>query len=300
MRTEEWFEKATAYFNGSMTPEEAQLFEMETAASEELSELIHLWRSTDIEGIFYERYKDDAAKFISTHKKMKNDFVNEGKDKILTNVSKQIYLWKWTAIAATITGIIIVIKMLAPSSQKYLPVAEHKINTDSAKNIVAKDSAIQENIPGQPAINTETLYARVFSPDEIPGNPNGPLDDAFFYYASKQYKSAIRAIDSVGSKALTRGNNTLTPVIKFYVDYYKALSMMSLGNASEAIPLLKNALQISPSENFKAKAQWYLSLAYLKQGEISAAVNTLESLINNPSAGLYRSKSEKLLAALKK
>jgi len=77
MTTEQWFEKAITYFNGSMSAEEAQLFEMETAASEELSQLMQLWKNTDAEAAIYEQNKDAAAAFITTHQKLKADFITD-------------------------------------------------------------------------------------------------------------------------------------------------------------------------------------------------------------------------------
>ena len=317
MRTEQWFEKATAYFNGTMTAEESRLFEKETAENEELSQLMQFWKDTDAEAAVYEQYKEGAAALIATHQKLKAEFIKEHADELSTGTNKRLAgkstfsVWKWIAVAAAITGIIFVLKIFAPSSQNNTRVAQHKTNSDSEKTIVAKDSPIdltdenknKEKTPAlikRDSIQPAILYAQAFAPDNAPENPNGPLDDAFFYYESGQYKNAIKAIDSAGSKALTRGSNAFTPLTNFYAGYYKALSMMSLGNVTRAIPLLKQSVRISPSEILKAKAQWYLALAYLKQDKILPASNTLQSLIRNPSAGQYKSKAEKLLLALKK
>jgi tetratricopeptide (TPR) repeat protein len=201
--------------------------------------------------------------------------------------------------------------MLMPLPQSNIPVAEQKVNSDSTGNIVVTDTAGRSTGPDKPKeknpvqatqdrMHTAILYAQAFTPDEVPEDPNGPLDDAFFYYASAQYRNAIKAIDSAGSRALTRGTNTFTPLTSFYAVYYKALSMMSLGNQAGAIPLLNQAVLLSPTELLKAKARWYLALAHLKKDKISSARNALEQLADNPLAGTYRRKAEKLLAALNK
>src|SRR6185436_9032764 len=107
------------------------------------------------------------------------------------------------------------------------PVAQHKINADSTKHIVVPDTAIiltdekkrKEKSPPQTTqdnVQPAVLYAQAFVPDDIPENPNGPLDNVFFYYASAQYKRAINAIDSAGSKSATRGNDAFTPLTNFY------------------------------------------------------------------------------------
>src|SRR5215813_7736511 len=81
MTTEQWLESATAYFGGNMTNEEMQLFEMETAADEELSQLMQLWKNIDVEAAVYEKYKEEAEAFIATHHKLKDEFVNDEENK---------------------------------------------------------------------------------------------------------------------------------------------------------------------------------------------------------------------------
>ena len=314
MTTEQWFEKAITYFNGSMSAEEAQLFEMETAASEELSQLMQLWKNTDAEAAIYEQNKDAAAAFITTHQKLKADFItdqqaSESSTGAIAVTSGKFSIWKWVAVAAALTGIFLMIRLLVPSPKNNIPVAQHKINADSTKHIAVPDTAIiltdenkrKEKSPPQTTqdnVQTAALYAQAFVPDDAPEDPNGPLDNAFFYYASAQYKKAIAAIDSADSKSATRGNDAFTPLTSFYALYYKALSMMLLNNTAGAIPVLRESVLQSPSDTLKVKAQWYLALAYLKQEKISLAITTLQLLINNAAAGTYKSKAEKLLAAL--
>src|SRR4249919_2990171 len=104
MSKEEWFEKATAYFSDAMTAEELKLFETETAASKELSQLMQLWRSTDAEAAIYERSKEEAAAFIATHQRLKHDFVDEppankfstrGKETTKNARNIKFSVWQW-------------------------------------------------------------------------------------------------------------------------------------------------------------------------------------------------------------
>jgi len=283
MNTEEWFDKAIAYFNGMMTTEQAQLFEKETAASEELSKLMQTWKTTDEEAALYEKNRQETEAFIYTHQKLKSDFVNDD-----VKVKKLKYSpWRWVAIAAAVTGIIMLMKIFTPSPDKSSFADEHKKKLDTTHKIVAVDSPVAtiDTQLKKRDIQLRTLYAQVFRPDEVPEDPNGPLDNAFFYYASKQYKKAITAIDSAGSKTLTRGSDSFTPVTRFYAVYYKALSLLTLGNDSGAVKLLAQSVSLAPSAFLKAKAQWYLALAYLKQENVQTAIETLGILIKNPSAG---------------
>jgi len=312
MSKEKWFEKAIAYFGDAMTAEEIKHFEAETAGSDELSQLMQLWKTTDAEAAIYERSKKEVAAFIATHQKLKHDFVDEQaaykvsakENETIKNVRKvKFSVWQWVAVAALITGIILGIELFMPPQQKKTSVVQNNtpqnnINTapnDSSDIPANKNPA---NVITAPKQNQgATLYAQAFAPDKIPENPNGLLDDAFFYYASGQYENAVTAIDSALTKTTTRGNDTFTPLTGFYASYYKALSLMSLGNTAAAIPLLHSALQKSPAEILTIKAQWYLSLAYLKEEKIPDAAETLQLLINNPAAGAYKNKAEKLLAA---
>jgi hypothetical protein len=227
MNTEEWFDKAIAYFNGTMTTEQAQLFEKETAASEELAKLMQAWKTTDEEAALYEKNRQETDVFIQTHQKLKSDFVNDD-----AKVKKLKYSpWRWVAIAAAVTGIIILMRIFTPSTDKSAFADEHKKKSDTTHKIVAVDSPVAtiDTQIKKREIQPRTLYAQVFRPDEVPEDPNGPLDNAFFYYASKQYKKAITEIDNAGSKTLTRGSDSFTPVTKFYAAYYKALSLLTLG-----------------------------------------------------------------------
>jgi tetratricopeptide (TPR) repeat protein len=297
MKTEEWIEKATAYFNGSMSTEEAQFFEKETAASEELSKLMQLWKATEEEGIYFEQNRDAAAVLLNTHEKLKRDFTgDDGKVK-----SIKYSPWRWVAIAAVAAGIIILMKVFVPPSADNSMITEQKEKKDS-NQIVKRDSSItpadSQNV--KETIQPHTLFAQHFKPDEVPEDPNGPLDDVFFYYASKQYRKAVIAIDSAGNRILTRGTDSFAPLTRFYASYYKALSMMSLGNDTSAIALLEQSVSLAPSAFLRSKAHWYLALAYLKMENISAAKDSLRLLIDNPSAGAYKQKAEKLMAALNK
>jgi hypothetical protein len=58
----------------TMSAEEIKHFEAETAASEELSQLMQLWKTTDAEAAIYERFQRRSAALIATHQKLKHEF----------------------------------------------------------------------------------------------------------------------------------------------------------------------------------------------------------------------------------
>jgi len=304
MNTEQWFQNAQAYFNGTMTTEEAQLFEKETAASDELSQLMQLWKCTDAEAAMYEQHKEDAAAFITTHQKLKAGFIGEQTNEIpdstkeISTAKHTIQIWKWVAAAAAITAAFFMVEKLKTPSATNPPLAQHKPNTDSTTTHNAAPATGNKSTRTISQSEAETLYAQAFQPDDVPEDQGGILDDAFVYYQLRQYKNTIKAIDNADSKAPTRGNNFAAPFTDFYKLYYKALSLMSLNNATDAIPLLQQALQQKIPGDLKSKTQWYLALAYLKLYKIADASATLQSVISNPKAGVYKSKAEALHAAL--
>jgi tetratricopeptide (TPR) repeat protein len=316
MTTEQWLDKAIIYFSGAMPAEEAALFEKETAASEELSQLMKLWRTTDKEAAIMEQHTTEAAAFIATHQKLKADFIepvatpalNDGAQMVPVRKIKMPAL-QWIAVAAVLTGVIFMVELIISNNNK--PGSSNSTNAGNTTNVTPKDTTAnlanetKDTIKGSTApqedkVNYEKLYAQNFKPDEVPDDSGGPLENAFFYYESSQYKNAIEAIDNAKNATLTRGNSAFTPLSEFYALYYKALSMMSLGNISGAIPLLKNCMQQSPSDALKANTQWYLSLAYLHEQDITVAIQTLRTLINNPSGALYKTRAENILHALNK
>jgi tetratricopeptide (TPR) repeat protein len=313
MTTEQWFEKAAAYFGGAMTAEEIQDFERETNADKELSQLMQLWKRTDTEAMLYEKYKEEAGAFIATHNRLKPNFVKKEQDAVTGTLHKKpsalknlrFSIWQWAAVAAVILGIIFLADLfLAPKNNA--PVAQQKTTTDTSRLAGANDSIANlaqqnANKSSGSSISSETLYAQAFTKDEVPKNFSGPpLDNAFFYYNSGQYKEAIESIDNINQSVVTRGNNASAELTNFYASYYKALSLMELDSTAAAIEPLQKCLQQNVDEALKAKAQWYLALAYLQQQNYSSAENTLGQLISNPGAGSYKDKAEKLLAALKK
>ncbi len=313
MTTEQWLVKAETYFNGEMSAAEAELFENETAASKELMQLMQLWKRVDAEAALYEQSEEEATSLITTHQKLKHDFFEEHvayefsskkKETVKHRRKIEFSVWQWMTVAAILAGIIISTELLITSPGKKTPVVQttpkpgdsNMVSDSRSKAPPNKDSETVIKVPdkNEPAV----LYAQVFLPDEVPEDSDGPLDDAFFYYASAQYEKAITAIDNARDKPATRGNNAFTPLTDFYASYYKALSLMSLGNTTKAIPLLKNALEQSPAETLTIKVEWYLSLAYLKEEKIAPATETLKILINHSGVGEYKSKAEKLLAKI--
>ena len=159
---------------------------------------------------------------------------------------------------------------------------------------------VEETITNAQGEKIERLFKDNFKPDAVPPDKEGPLENAFGYYENKQYEKASRDFETVDIGPVTRSieedNQKLTA---FYVLYYKALSYMAADiNFSKAINELKKAIVISPDEAWKAKGQWYLALAYLKNGEAKTAQELLKQVAGNDEAKELKHKSNELSKAL--
>jgi len=283
MKEDEWIQRAILYFNGSLSSDEEARFLKETEASEPLSELMSLWKQTEQQAAAFERHRKSAEDFIETHARIKSGFV-------VHSAKPSLKVWRWVAAAALATGVFFFIRALLPSAKSGVTSVVETIKRDSV--------GASNNQPDQRSdtIKLELLFAQSFAPDEVPIDQSGPLEDAYFYYSSKQYQKAIAAIDSADARKLTRGISS-SPLY-FYAVYYKGLSLLSIGNAKEAIPLLNKASTLAGSPEQRSKTNWYLSLAHLKAGNRSSAVEYLNLVKNNSLANAYRTKAENLLRAL--
>lgn len=316
MDVNEWVKKATVYFSGAMEHESMQLFEKETAADNELNELMQLWLQTNAEGKLYEQNEKGATDFINTHKKLKDYFIDE--ESSTTQVFKQFlndkedisskrnnlhYLLRWFAAAAIIAGIIFFSKLLffpeSPSQSTISSIQKNEpleITKDSLPlNDDTEHSTKKDTVAN---ISPQKLFADLFVPDAPPEDQRGVMDDAFFYYEMKQYKKAIAAIDDIPNKPLTRSKNHIGTTDSFYIPYYKALSYMSLGNTKAALPLLQQCIQQKPSDENLIKAQWYLVLAYLKENKTGETQNTLKAVLQNNTGSIYKTKAAALYKKL--
>lgn len=79
-------------------------------------------------------------------------------------------------------------------------------------------------------------------------------------------------------------------------NFYLALSQLSTGNAVEAEGLLKDYI-LNGDEVMKGKAQWYLAMALLNQGELEETRELLQTIVGQQSYNFKKASS--LLEELK-
>ena len=112
----------------------------------------------------------------------------------------------------------------------------------------------------------------------------------------KAYKKAAVAFEKVDLNTATREPEEENTA--FYACYYKGLSYMADKHAAKAIPELKKAMQEGTDSLSAIKAKWYLSLAYLKTGNIKKTALLLGEIAGNRYETVYKAKAAALLKEL--
>ncbi|HEX5153578.1 MAG TPA: hypothetical protein VFW07_19150 [Parafilimonas sp.] len=330
-----WIEKTEQYFTNEMSAAERALFEQEMAANEELSSYVSLYR--EIETVMQDDEKNNATEealktslgnlnafYFSKNVKedaglpqdVQENLPKEQKPGISRRGKRKIRYWMLLAVAAVITGIIWISvtwfssnKQAAPSIAGSEKPGAGTIKTDSLQSHDSSNSAVQNNtdsparVKQSPARRSKkqeaALFAANFEPDAVPAVTEGPLEDAFTYYADKHYSEAAQEFSTAKLNSETRGLEINPKLIAFYADYYAGISYLEQADNSNAILKLDSAVTKSPGEVFRIKATWYLALAYLKTGELAKANELLAKISQNKTETVYRSKAARLLAALK-
>lgn len=82
-------------------------------------------------------------------------------------------------------------------------------------------------------------------------------------------------------------------------DFYKGMSYLGLGNASGAVPLLLSATQ-SADDELRQNAEWYLSIAYVRDHKKAEAQVLLGKIISGAGEHKHRNDAESLKSSLDK
>lgn len=85
-------------------------------------------------------------------------------------------------------------------------------------------------------------------------------DLAMRLYDQQRYEEAVKVFDT----ALTKNPDNIN------LQFYKALSLMSIGQADSAIVQLQQVLE-NTQDQWYEPARWYLGLAYLQSGQVNQA-----------------------------
>lgn len=109
-------------------------------------------------------------------------------------------------------------------------------------------------------------------------------EQAYVYYENEQYEDALNSFIQLSQ------NEELNDIDNFYM----GLSCLSLGSTTEAIQILE---KLKKDNNvYLQQTYWYLSLAYVKNGEEQKATELLTS--DGLQRGSYKQRADKLLGEI--
>ncbi|MFD1315070.1 tetratricopeptide repeat protein [Namhaeicola litoreus] len=133
-------------------------------------------------------------------------------------------------------------------------------------------------------------YRNVVKPIERGATSEDIETKAFSAYENKAYYKAINLF------------NSIQPKDQEYVQFYKAMSYLSLHKNEEAIELLL-PLATRPDKadalfKWNAKANWYLALAYLGDDQIEKAISQFLVVVSNPDCVYKKEEAKAILAKL--
>jgi len=127
-------------------------------------------------------------------------------------------------------------------------------------------------------------YRNVIAPIER-SDVASAQNEAFEFYENGKYEEALQAFNTLYE---------LEP--KADVLFYKSMSLLSLKNYQEAIPILESLL--SSDAELRNHAPWYLALAYLETGATEKARNLLLIISKQNSNYYNEKKAAEVLTAL--
>ncbi len=133
-------------------------------------------------------------------------------------------------------------------------------------------------------------YRNVVKPIER-GAPSEDLESkAFSAYENGAYYKAINLF------------NSILPKDQEYIQFYKGVSFLALNKNTEAIELLL-PIATKPDDKdakfqWNAKANWYLGLAYLGDGQIEKAISQFLVVVNNPACDYKKEEAKAILEKL--
>ena len=130
-------------------------------------------------------------------------------------------------------------------------------------------------------ITTDMIYDRnfeVYNDFKTKRNDESLKTDAYLFYSNQEYKEAIISF------------NTMTGEEMNSEDYFfLGISYMADKQMKEAIEILDELSIKSPE--FQLRAEWYVALAYIKQGKKEVALSMLNKIISDHPASSYAKKS---------
>lgn len=238
MNKKENFDKIERYMDDSMSSPERLAFEEQLEKDATLQAALRLHQ--DVETSL-------KGEKIHQFRKTLNavDAAWQGEEKKTAKI-RPINYKKYLSIAAAIALLIVAFLYFSPSVQT--------------------NSVLATNSPSELFESYHETYSMVLN-QRSGTEEEDQISKAVQAYEEQDYKKAASIFQTLKDKETSAG----------IFHFYAALSELSAGNASAAIPLFEKINEDMPAL-YVEQSRWYLALAYLKNENIAAAKVTLQGI----------------------
>lgn len=269
----EQYEKIIRFLDADMTPEEMDLFEKELSGNPAMR------RQLDFELSIREAlFQGAAGVTVAEPAVFPNS--NVPMPEVEAPV-KTIGMKKWLAIgiAASVLIAVAALALFRPKTSTTPPVVQGK---DTINNRPAHTPQVVITSPGDSSrhIDDTRLFKKYFKKDEPPEEYPMFLAEALAGYESGEYAAILQL--NLADIPETRGTGNKETILQLG-HYYKGLSFLQTGNATQAINNLQWVITNSKDRSLQVKATWYQALALIKNNEPQKAIELLTKLDKDAS-----------------
>lgn len=180
---------------------------------------------------------------------------------------------------------------IAKSSTKPSVITKNEIANSKYKALKKEQKSADSSAPTMPISqgysNNASPSSQLFQWKNSDNNFTSVMDSAMKQYEEKDYAGANGNFKQI----------LVSDPANYNALFYSAVSYLSLNKPDSAILNLDKVLKIKDGEFYEA-AQWYKSLAFIKQNKKNKAKKLLNEIIAN--GGSYKSKAEATLKELDK
>ena len=285
--TTEQYEKIIRFLDAGMEPAEMDEFEKEMAASPEMRYQLD----------FEQSIRDGFALRNMTH--LPGIPPANGNAAVPITPGKVTSMRKWLTIPAALIAACLVFALFWQKTTKNPGIAG-KMDTSQKASGRPRLTVVTLPNDSSKVIDLALLFKQHFKKDVLPDRYPLFLAEALMDYESGNYTTLQRL--NLSDLPQTRGVNETDSkenILK-WGHYFKGLAFLQTDDAREAAINLDWVLNNQPGKALRAKTQWYLALAYLKENEGEKAAELCRRIVDNKENQALVIKAEKILDALKK
>lgn len=284
--TTEQYEKIIRFLDAGMRPAEMDAFEKEMAANPEIRDQLD----------FEQSIRDAFASNNITSLPGDSPAINSAPAKVMPGKIKRMRKWL-SAGAAAIIALILVAVFWQKTGKA--PDIARKMDTllPSTDQSGRKMPSIQHS---SQVIDLSLLFKQYFKKDALPEQYPIFLAQALTDYESGNYTTLQRLnLNELPQTRGINGTDSKENILK-WGHYYKGLAYLQTNHPHEAMENLEWLLNNHPDKALKAKTQWYLALAYLKENDEKKAAGLCKSIIDDNEDHVLTKNAENILEKLNK